>query len=110
MTMTSTNPYADAYDAYWAAGWRGVLRSRLQLSSPQVVALWLAVSGMGALQMVQVRAFGAMSRPFLVSSRRVVVGAKLLSHRPVPLGPGLPLPSERREWSQWPSDHQIPNF
>ena len=47
MTMTSTNPYADAYDAYWAAGWRGVLRSRLQLSSPQVVALWLAVSGMG---------------------------------------------------------------
>ena len=25
MTMTSTNPYADAYDAYWAAGWRGVL-------------------------------------------------------------------------------------
>lgn len=23
--MTSTNPYADAYDAYWAAGWRGVL-------------------------------------------------------------------------------------
>ena len=25
VTMTSTNPYADAYDAYWAAGWRGVL-------------------------------------------------------------------------------------
>ncbi len=23
--MTSTNPYADAYDAYWRAGWRGVL-------------------------------------------------------------------------------------
>lgn len=25
MTMTSTNPYADAYDTYWNAGWRGVL-------------------------------------------------------------------------------------
>lgn len=25
MTMTITDPYADAYSAYWAAGWRGVL-------------------------------------------------------------------------------------
>ena len=25
MTMTTTNPYADAYDTYWQAGWRGVL-------------------------------------------------------------------------------------
>ena len=23
--MTTTNPYADAYDAYWRAGWRGIL-------------------------------------------------------------------------------------
>jgi len=25
MTMTTTNPYAAAYDTYWQAGWRGVL-------------------------------------------------------------------------------------
>lgn len=25
MTMTITNPYADTFDAYWQAGWRGVL-------------------------------------------------------------------------------------
>ena len=25
MTMTATDPYADAYNAYWSAGWRGVL-------------------------------------------------------------------------------------
>jgi hypothetical protein len=25
VTMTTTSPYADAYDAYWRAGWRGIL-------------------------------------------------------------------------------------
>jgi hypothetical protein len=25
MTMTTTDPYADTFDAYWRAGWRGVL-------------------------------------------------------------------------------------
>lgn len=25
MTMTTTSPYAEAFDAYWKAGWRGVL-------------------------------------------------------------------------------------